>query len=230
MADPQTTMLRDALTSVLSPEKVRSEARRTGAVKRQRSVNIFALVCTLVLGFQDGAARSIAGLRQAYGLRTGVNLAPSAFYTRLSRALAKLMRRLVLDALSGAEVGFALPSGALAGFHDLLAIDATVLRLHDLLAGTYSACRTNHTEAAAKLHMVMSVVSGSPHSVKLTAERVSDTTPWRRVGKWVRGSLLLFELGYYSFHLFDRIDANGGFFLSRAKSNANPRIIAVNRK
>jgi len=230
MADRETTTLRGALTRVLSREKVESEARRIGAVKRQRSVDIFALVWTLVLGFQDGATRSIAALRQAYGLRTGVHLAPSAFYARLSAPLAKLMRTLVLDALSALEVGFTLPAGALAGFHDLLAIDATVLRLHDLLADTYGACRTNHTRAAAKLHMVMSVVSGSPHSVKLTAERVRDTTPWRRVGKWVRGSLLLFDLGYYSFHLFDRIDANGGFFLSRAKSNANPRIVAVNRK
>ncbi len=40
---------------------------------------------------------------------------------------------------------------------------------------------------------------------------------------------MLFDLGYYNFSLFDRIEANGGFFLSRAKSNFNPLIVAVHR-
>ena len=230
MADRETTTVRELLTSVMCSETVEREAQRLGVVKRKRRVDVFALVWTLVLSFQDGAARTIASLRQAYGLRTGVNLVASAFYTRLSAPMAKLLRKLALDALSSLDVGLRLPSGALSGFRDLLAIDATVLRLHKLLGGRYGACRTNHTEAAAKLHMVMSVVSGSPHAVKVTAERVNDRTPWRRVGQWVKDCLLLFDLGYYCYHLFDRIDANGGFFLSRAKSNANPLIVAINRK
>jgi IS4 transposase len=35
----------------------------------------------------------------------------------------------------------------------------------------------------------------------------------------------LFDLGFYDFWLFDRIDANDGWFVSRVKSNANPEII-----
>jgi hypothetical protein len=46
----------------------------------------------------------------------------------------------------------------------------------------------------------------------------------------VRGCLLLFDLGDYRFHLFDRIDAHGGYFLTRAKSNFNPLITAVHRR
>lgn len=230
MARNQDTTLLKAMTSIINRTHVENEARRLGVVRRKRTVDIYVLVWTLVLGFQEGAARTIASLRQAYGRRTGDNLVPSAFYNRLSSSLAKLLRSLALDALNSLEVGFKLPTGALAGFRDLLAIDATVIRLHDLLAEKYAACRTNHTKAAAKLHMVMSVLSGSPKRVKLTSERVGDSTPWRRVGKWVRGSLLLFDLGYYRFHLFDRIDANGGFFLSRVKTNANFRITAVNRR
>jgi IS4 transposase len=36
----------------------------------------------------------------------------------------------------------------------------------------------------------------------------------------------MFDLGYYEFHLFWRIAQKGGFFLSRAKTNANPLIVA----
>ena len=98
-----------------------------------------------------------------------------------------------------------MPEGVLSGFEELLAIDASVLRLHDLLSPTFAACRTNHTKAAAKLHVVMNVLDGSPRKVKLTSERTGNGTPWKRVGQWVRGRLMLFDLGYYSFHLFDRI-------------------------
>ncbi len=45
------------------------------------------------------------------------------------------------------------------------------------LAKKYAACRTNPTKAAAKLHLLMSVLSGSPRRVKLTAERVGDSPP-----------------------------------------------------
>ena len=78
--------------------------------------------------------------------------------------------------------------------------------------------------------MVTSVDDGSAHNVKLTGERTSDVTPWKRVGKWVQGRRRLFDLGYCGFHLFDRIDANGGFFLSRAKTNFNPVLVATSRK
>ena len=44
-------------------------------------------------------------------------------------------------------------------------------------------------------------------------------------GEWVADSLLLFDFGYYSFWLFDRIDANDGWFVTRVKSNANPEIV-----
>ena len=82
----------------------------------------------------------------------------------------------------------------------------------------------------AELHMmVMSVLSYTPREVKLSAERVGDTVPWKRLERWVNGCLLLFDLGCYEFHLFDRIDYNGGSFLSRAKANFNPVIVSTNR-
>lgn len=108
-------------------------------------------------------------------------------------------------------------------------MDATVLRLHRLLCNTFRGTRS-HSPAAAKFHVVLNVLTGSPKRVKLTSERVGDTAPWRRPGPWVRDRLLLFDLGYYSFWLFHRIDDNGGFFVTRAKANFNPRITAVHRR
>ncbi len=229
MALKNSTAVRTAMATAVARERIVHLARNFKVVKRKRVVDVYAVVWTLILGFQGGRERSIAGLRRVYGKLTGDFLVASSFYKRLSPAMAKLMQQLAREALATMDVGMRLFYATLAGFDDPLAIDATVLRLHDLLAGAFLESRSNHSPAGAKLHMVMSVVDGSAQEVKLTSERTSDTKPWKRVGKWVRNRLLLFDLGYYEFHLFDRIDASGGFFVSRAKSNANFRITALNR-
>jgi IS4 transposase len=218
------------MVQLLARERVEAEARRFGVVERQRKVDIFALVWTLVLGFQVGAKRTLEGLRQAYEARVGETIVRSAFYTRLTSKLAQMLRSLALESVEKLGPAVRLTDGHLAGFRELLAIDSMVIRLHKLLAQPYPACRTNHTQAAAKLHVVMRVLDGSPSKVKLTSERTNDRTPWRRVESWVKGCLLLFDLGYYSFHMFYRIDEHGGFFLSRLKGNGNPLIVASNRR
>jgi len=59
--------------------------------------------------------------------------------------------------------------------------------------------------------------------VQLFSERTKELK-MLMVGKWVQGRLLLFDLGYYQFSLFERIARNGGYFISRAKDNFNPVI------
>ena len=219
------------LTTLLSRDLVEAEGKRLAVFKRQpRKIDLYILIWTLVLGLPAGSKkRTLDGLRVAYQEATGHTLARASFYDRLNKPLAKLMKALVRTLLELIKPQATLTAGHLARFADVLAIDATILRLHDLLAKTFAATRTNHTKAAAKLHMVMSVLDCSPRRVKLTSERVGDTAPWKKLGDWVCSCLLLFDLGYYEFNLFDRIDANGGFFLSRAKSNFNGKIVSTNR-
>jgi putative transposase len=230
MAAADSSAMCRALDRVLAPDEVYEAALRLGVVKRQRTFSISVFVAMVVLSFHVGATRSLEGLRQVYEQVSGHTLCRSAFYDRWTASLATLLRERVQALLSQPGPTATLPSGALSQFRELLALDATVLRLHALLASAFPACRTNHTKACAKLHVVANVFDGRASRVKLTSERVSDTAPWRRVEDWVRGCLLLFDLGYYRFHLFDRIDAHGGFFLTRAKSTFNPLITQVHRR
>ena len=230
MERPQPTPLLDPLTTILSRENVIRKAKKMNVIKRKsRKVDIYILILTLVLAVSAGQERTIDGLRKEYQRAARKTVARSSFYERLTPQLTALMKALVMEAIKTTDTAFSMPPGWLHGFKDLLAIDASVLRLHKLLAKTFPATRTNHTKAAAKIHMVMSVLSIMPTKVKLTSERVGDTTPWKRLGSWVRGCLLLVDLGYYEFNLFDRIEQKGGFFLSRAKSNFKGVIVSSNR-
>ncbi len=216
-----------AVEELLDQKWLEEAARETGAVKRQGKIKIAALVWTLILGFGASRERSIAGLRRAFINATGVAIRESSFYDRFTGGLVKLLK-LALTRCVGAlaEPTHSL-TGVLESFKDLVVTDATVIRLRDLLAPAYAACRTNHTKAAAKLHVVLSVLGRGPHTVKLTSERTKDKNVLQ-VGPWVKGRLLLFDLAYYCFHLFDRIDRNDGYFISRAKRNANPKITGIN--
>ncbi len=89
-----------------------------------------------------------------------------------------------------------------------------------MLEHTFPACRTNHTRAALKLHTVLSVLGTGPRSLRITSERVHDG-PVFQVGPWVKGRLLLFDLGYFRSQLLSCIHRNKGFFIVRLKNQSH---------
>ena len=224
MARPEGTLTLEFLTTFLPDFLIEKYARALGVVERDRKVDPVLLVWTLILGFPAGSRRTLASLRRRFEQTAGLTVARSSFHARLTRPLAELLKKLVNWRLSTGQED---REGGLAGFKELLALDSTVVQLHKMLASRWQS--TDPDGAAAKLHMVTNVVSGSPNRVQLTGQRTSDVGPWKIIGAWVTDCLLLLDLGYYEFHLFWRIDQKGGSFVSRAKSNANPLILGSNR-
>lgn len=229
MARDASSAILDALRKALPRNVIKTLARNTGAVKRQGKVDIYKFVMSLVLGFSAGDKRTLAALRRSYEHFARHTIEESAYYKRFSAGLVSLLKELVvrsLDDLAGAGRAF---QGALAQFRDVMITDSTVVRLQDLLAKKFPACRTNHTLAALKAHVIISVRGVGRSSVKVTPERAHDG-PVFRVGRWVKDHLLLFDLGYFRYQLFDCIDRNGGFFITRLKKGVNPRIVGLNRR
>lgn len=206
---------------------LREQAEKTGVIKRDRKVDPVALFWTLVLGFGIGKDRTIADLRRGYMAATGQWLGRSACYERFTKALVAFMRQAVGMAIESVYPDAPSLAGALRAFRDLMLIDATVIRLHAILQGASSACRTNHTQAACKLHLIVSVLGQSEQPVTLTSER-RRASRVLTIGTWVTGRLLLFDLGYFKYPLFDRISRCGGYFISRLKGLCNPTIVAEN--
>ncbi|MCP5155746.1 MAG: hypothetical protein H6983_16375 [Ectothiorhodospiraceae bacterium] len=139
-------------------------------LQRQRTVD----ACAMVLGFGTGRERTLAGLRRAYQGVTGQSLVSSSFYDRFTAELTRLLRALVKELLVRLAKTGTRAHGALSMFEDVLAADATVVKLDRLLAGRYPGTRSNSSPAAAKLHLVMSVKDGGAQTVKVTGERASD--------------------------------------------------------
>lgn len=221
--------IRQTLTTLLPKAEIERLAHESGAVRRRRKVDANAMLWTVLLGFGAGRERTLAGLRRTYERVTGKSLVPSSFYDRFSTELARMFRavlRELMTKLAASEVRYA---GVLEGFRDVLVADATVVKLHRLLARRFPGTRKNSSPAAAKLHLVMSASGSGAHKVKVTGERANDHRTLQ-MGPWVEGRLLLFDLGYFRYQLFDAIDRNGGYFITRLATNADPCIVATHRQ
>lgn len=228
MARPKTIAFRETLRKLFPVALVLTLARETGAVIRRRKVDIDRLFWTLVLGAGGGRKRTLTGLRCEYEKVTRQTLSSSAFQKRFTAGFVRLLKRAVAIAFEQVKgLGRAL-EGPLAAFRDVLLTDGTVIRLHDLLEKAFPGSRTNHSKAALKLHPIVSIRGEGQQSVRITCGRRNDG-PVLKVGRWVKDRLLMFDLGYFRYHLFACITRNGGFFLSRLKSSANPTIVGQNR-
>ena len=130
-------------------------------------------------------------------------MVPSAFYDRFTPSLVRFLRLIVSELCGRLSAHVPRYQGLLAGFEDIVVADASVAKLHRLLARRFPGTRTN--PAAAKLPLVMSVLGKGLECVKLTDERTEDHRELR-LGPWVAGRLLLFGMGYFSYPLFDCIE------------------------
>ena len=176
--------IRETLTSLLPKAEVERLAHESGAVRRRRKVDASAMLWSVLLGFGTGRERTLAGLRRTYERVTGKSLVPSSFYDRFTTELARMFRAVLqelMTKLAGNDVRY---GGVLKDLRDVLVADATVVKLHALLARRFPGTRKNSSPAAAKLHLVMSARGGGAHKVTATSP---PTSPIARKGcaqKW----------------------------------------------
>jgi len=217
--------IREALCKLFSGKYLKERAKETGVVKRDRNVKIVDLFWTLVLGFGAGRTRTLAGLRREYEQRCGETLVASSFHKRFTLALTEFLHRAMEHGLESLMQQPCANRGILADFKEMICTDATVIKVHDLLASSYPATRKNSVKAAMKLHLVWCAKGAGRSTVKVTGERTPDLKKLVISDRFY-GSLLLFDLGYFAYTLFSSIIRHQGFFVSRLKGRINPVIVA----
>ena len=134
MARTKSIGIRETLTSLLPRAELERLAYESGMVQRRRKVDPVAMLWTVVLGFGTGRERTLAGLRRTYQRVTGKSLVPSSFYDRFTKELARMFKAVLGELMAKLDAGEPKYHGLLAGFRDVLAADATVAKLHALLA------------------------------------------------------------------------------------------------
>jgi IS4 transposase len=221
----------EAFVALFPPRVVQRIARESGFVRRHRKLDPVAFLYTLAFETGPQLQRTLEALRDAYNKQTpDPILSAGGFYERFTPELVEFLRRCVAYGLAQLRVapGNRL-TPKLARFTDLLIQDSTVIRLFAALAKVYPPTRlAKNTQskrtAGVKVATLFSARANGPARLELFPETTSEIDTLK-IGPWVKGSVVLTDLGFYKHQGFARIEENGGFFLSRLKANANPLLI-----
>ena len=191
--------------------------------QRHRKLDPVAFFWTLVFGFAAGHDRTIQALLDRYLATADEDaLAYNSFSNWFSPALLTFLRELLEEQLEGFEPRHDQLAGRLARFRDVLIADGTFVTLVQSAADVFPAFREDH--AGCKVQLTESLARGLPTRFEVTDAHTHDRSALQS-GRWVEDALVLLDLGFYDFWLFDRIDANGGFFVTRLKTDANPLLV-----
>jgi len=220
---PPESVVVDRIQRAFPSDELRERARATNLVQRERKFDIVALFYTLTFGFAAGSDRSLQAFLERYVEMADCDeLSYASFHDWFEPGFVALLREILDDAIENLDTGRDDLNGRLEQFRDVLIADATIVSLYQDAADVYTA--TGDDQAELKLHLTESLSTGLP-----TRFRTTDGTTHERsqlpTGEWVADALILLDLGFYDFWLFDRIDQNGGWFVSRVKDNANFKIV-----
>ena len=229
-ADPKDDPVVQRMNSLFPADFIRKTAKETGAFVRERKIDPVTMFWVLVLGFGVSLERSLTALRRRYEAEAATELSSSSWYDRFTPEFVEFLHRCVLHGIEvQAQQPGRLLKEKLVSFKDLVIQDSTIVRLHESLAKKWPAARSRKVAAGVKVNVVVSAVADGLHTVRLMAERTSEMKALH-LGPWVKDRILLLDLGYFKYGVFDRVQQNGGFFVTRLKKNVNPLIVDVNRK
>lgn len=224
MARVQSIEIREILNRMVPKSRLEKFARETGAWSRNRKITATSFFWSLILGFSAGNHRTIAGIRRSFEKSIGRKVVPSAFYDRFTPNLVTFLKTVLGDLMRQLELNYSTLAPALRFFKDILITDSTLIRLHDMLETSFPSVWTHYMRASLKAHVILSVRGGGMNSVKITAGSQHDGRRFR-AGRWMKGKLMIFDLGYHHLELFQTIGNFGGYFLGRLKETSNPRVI-----
>ena len=176
----------------------------------------------------DSASGGLEGLRRSVIGLTGEPIAKASFHERLS---TRRLHNILLQALEDQTIG-PVHSGSAStllaklGVTDIVLQDASTWALPKLARTLFPGVNTDKGLAALKLHFTFDLVSMKMLEHELSSGTANDSQYFPEVSGLV-GKLIIADLGYYDFERFGAIDALGGFFLSRIKSNCSATVVSA---
>jgi IS4 transposase len=218
------------LDELVSADDIIEAGRRMGAIKRQRKVDLPALVKATVAAMSPVPGAETSAMVN-YLWITGVPLVPSSFYDRFSPEFAELMRELAVRAIgmvrevSPSEESLNEYGALLEQFDDVQAADASCAMLKRL-ARPWAPSTSKKRPAGIKINAVISLGDQLPTAADVTAQRRHDNNALPE-DALKPNTLTFFDLGYIDLHRFVDMTKRGAFFLTRLKDSHDPVIQRV---
>lgn len=218
-----------ALRTVLSRRNLETRGRQTGFCQRLRDITPQRLVCALVESLGALRVGSIADILRTFNAQTGLATRYKPFHNRLAQPeFPRFVRQVFIDILRemSQNVLKASRPNQLGRFKDVVVQDGSSFAVHDALAATFGGRFTKVHPAAVELRTFMSVFQDQVLNAQLAPDKDAERG-FLPEPRELTGKLLLADRGYRSLEYFEQLIDAGAFFVMRAKSDFNPKVVSV---
>jgi hypothetical protein len=186
----------------------------TGFVQRQSKLTSALFVQTLVLSSVDQPEASLNQMVQ-WSDELGLELTPQGLDKRMNDQAVALLAGLVERAMSQLPRPASLPASALQQFNGISVVDSTQVALPDSLHSHFAGSGGNASSASVKFHLRFDYLSGQMQALEAVAGRSSDQGCRLHRHDLRRGSLQLFDLGYFKSAALADIVGAEAYFICR---------------
>jgi len=190
-------------------------ARETGCVKRERKFSGSTLLSSLVLTVLRTPTPKPWDY-QSTAAQLGVAVTENAITRRFTPELVKFLEAALRRVLSHVLTADTPPIKLLNRFPQVVIGDSTTITLPDEFADQFPGCGGSHGggKAAIKIQVLWDLRHGQLQ-ILLEAGRASDAKSPITEIPLPKGSLSIFDLGYFSLDRFERVEKEESYWLSR---------------
>jgi len=195
-------------------------ARPTGFTQRESKVTGAIFAQTLVLGWLAKADATLEELTQGM-VALGVSLSPQGLEDRFSPQAAELLKQLLQQATHHLIEVDPVAIPVLQRFQGVYLQDSTTISLPNELAEQWQGCggKANVGEAALKVQVQFDLSAGGITHLTLHHGREQDRNASVQNSPLPAGALRLADLGYFSVGVFETLQKQGVYWLSRYQVN-----------
>lgn len=174
-----------------------------------------------------GKKKSIADAHRNFVKHTGKNVSRSSFWERIAnKTLLDFIEKAVLNFSFHIQENALSKLSWLSLFEDVFIFDASPIRLPAGLSNIFPGNRKNHSPACLKLSALYRLSVRSTEWIKISAQKPHDSKFLPDLNQ-LKGSLFLFDLGYFSHTFLHQLCEIGVWFVCRLKANSVPIITKV---
>jgi len=191
-------------------------AQEIPVVRRRRKFTATTLAQTFIFGFLAKPRASDEDLAQTAAL-CGVAVTPQAIEQRFTTRMADFLEVLFRKAIGHVVASQRALAPLLERFPAVLLLDSSTITLPNALADRFPGCGGSHGggQAAMKLQVQWDLRSGALQALALEAGRQCDYSTPLQSQALPPGALRITDLGYFDTKVFQRLDQERVFWLSR---------------
>lgn len=227
----KSNILSKKLKAVLSEKKLNKLGLQIGFAKRLRNIVPFQLVVSVIAALGEKETRHFSEIHRYFNQLTSKNVRYKPFHNQLAKPeFAQLMRE-VAEKVFGHWINSKLKCNheVLSGFEKILIQDGSSFAIHEQLKQDYPGRFTTISPAAVELHVTYNLTQGAIEKSVLTPDSFSERAELPDASE-LNNQLLLGDRGYYSGHLLNEIDSQGGYYILRAMRLSRIRVYQAIRE